>query len=105
MTRPVDSGVILIARIALAVLFLWGGVMKLLGYAGFVSYLHVRDNAELGGPLFHPTALLEFFGSQFGVFGPLFFAGLIANVAGAGPRELNDAINAGQLRQGLSDPQ
>lgn len=51
---------------------------------GFVSYLHVRDNAELGGPLFHPTALLEFFGSQFGVFGPLFFAGLIAIVAQPG---------------------
>jgi putative oxidoreductase len=42
MTRPVDSGVIFIARIALAVLFLWGGVMKLLGYAGFVGYLHSK---------------------------------------------------------------
>ena len=47
----------------------------------FVSYLHVRDNAELSGPLFHPTALFEFFGSQFGVFGPLFFAALLAIVA------------------------
>lgn len=56
---------------------------------GFVSYLHVRDNAELSGPLFHPTAFLEFFGSQFGVFGPLFFAGLIAIVAR--PRALRDA--------------
>ena len=44
---------------------------------GFVSYLHTRDNAELGGPLFHPEAFLEFFGSQFAVFGPLFFAGLL----------------------------
>jgi putative oxidoreductase len=42
MTRPVDSGVIFIARMALAVLFLWGGVMKLLGYAGFVGYLHSK---------------------------------------------------------------
>jgi len=42
MTRPVDSGVIFIARLALAVLFLWGGVMKLLGYAGFVGYLHTK---------------------------------------------------------------
>jgi putative oxidoreductase len=40
MTRPVDSGVIFIARLALAVLFLWGGVMKLLAYGGFVGYLH-----------------------------------------------------------------
>jgi 4-amino-4-deoxy-L-arabinose transferase-like glycosyltransferase len=45
---------------------------------GFVSYLHTRDNAGIGGSLFHPAAFLEFFGSQFGVFGPLFFAGLIA---------------------------
>ena len=48
---------------------------------GFVSYLHVRDNAELSGPLLHPIALFEFFGSQFGVFGPLFFAGLLAILA------------------------
>jgi putative oxidoreductase len=40
MTRPLDSGVILLARIALAVLFLWGSVMKLAGYEGFVGYLH-----------------------------------------------------------------
>jgi 4-amino-4-deoxy-L-arabinose transferase-like glycosyltransferase len=45
---------------------------------GFVSYLHVRDNAELSGSLVHPTAFLEFLGSQFGVIGPLFFAALIA---------------------------
>jgi 4-amino-4-deoxy-L-arabinose transferase-like glycosyltransferase len=48
---------------------------------GFVSYLHTRDNAEFGGPLFHPIELLEFLGSQFGVFGPLFFAALIALAA------------------------
>src|SRR5579871_2060097 len=42
MLRPVDSGIIFIARIALAVLFLWSGVMKLLGYAGFVGYLHAK---------------------------------------------------------------
>ena len=38
---------------------------------GFVSYLHTRDNAALSGPLFHPDAFIEFFGSQFAVFGPL----------------------------------
>ncbi|MBV9018260.1 MAG: glycosyltransferase family 39 protein [Alphaproteobacteria bacterium] len=53
---------------------------------GFVSYLHTRDNAELSGPLFHPTAFLEFFGSQFGVFGPLCFAALLAIVVR--PRQL-----------------
>jgi Dolichyl-phosphate-mannose-protein mannosyltransferase len=45
---------------------------------GFVSYLHTRDNAYLCGGLFHPVQLVEFFGSQFGVFGPLCFGALIA---------------------------
>ena len=40
MTRSVDSGVIFFARLALAALFLWGGVMKLLGYGDFIGYLH-----------------------------------------------------------------
>ena len=40
---------------------------------GFVSFLHLRDNAELSGRLLHPTAFLEFLGSQFGVIGPLVF--------------------------------
>jgi len=44
---------------------------------GFVSYVHVRDNAGMSEPLFHLTAFVEFFGSQFAVFGPLFFAGLL----------------------------
>jgi 4-amino-4-deoxy-L-arabinose transferase-like glycosyltransferase len=48
---------------------------------GFVSYLHVRDNAGLSANLLHPAAFLEFLFSQFGVFGPLFFAALIAIVA------------------------
>ncbi len=42
MTRPIDSLVIFIARVALSILFLWSGAMKLLGYAGFVSYLHAK---------------------------------------------------------------
>src|SRR5438045_9615240 len=50
-------------------------------WSGFVSYLHVRDNAELTGPLFHPIAFVEFFVSQFAVFGPLCFAALLAIVA------------------------
>jgi len=44
---------------------------------GFASYLHVRDNAELRGSLFHPQALAEFLVSQFLVFGPVFFAWLV----------------------------
>jgi len=53
---------------------------------GFVSYVHVRDNAGMSEPLIHPEAFLEFFGSQFAVFGPLFFAGLL--VLTASPRTL-----------------
>ncbi|HYM72964.1 MAG TPA: glycosyltransferase family 39 protein [Stellaceae bacterium] len=45
---------------------------------GFASYLHVRDNAELKGPLFHPLALVEFLVSQFAVFGPILCAWLVA---------------------------
>jgi hypothetical protein len=48
---------------------------------GFVSYLHVRDNAALSTQVLHPTAFLEFLGSQFGVAGPVFFAILILIVA------------------------
>jgi 4-amino-4-deoxy-L-arabinose transferase-like glycosyltransferase len=55
---------------------------------GFVSYLHTRDDADLTGPLFHPDAALAFFGSQFAVFGPLFFAALI--VLAATPRTLSE---------------
>jgi hypothetical protein len=47
---------------------------------GFVSYLHTRDNANLTGPLFHPSQFFEFLGLQFGVFGPLFFGSLIVIV-------------------------
>jgi hypothetical protein len=43
----------------------------------FVSYHHTEANAALGGALLHPARFLEFFGSQFGVFGPAFFASLV----------------------------
>jgi len=43
----------------------------------FVSYRHIGANAELTGPLLHPIELAKFVVSQFGVFGPLLFAGLI----------------------------
>ena len=44
----------------------------------FATYLHTRDNAELGGTLFHPGQLVEFLVSQLGVFGPLYFVALLA---------------------------
>jgi len=51
--------------------FLWNAAN------GFVSYRHTSDNAAFGGQLLHPLHFLEFFGSQFAVFGPIFFAVLI----------------------------
>jgi 4-amino-4-deoxy-L-arabinose transferase-like glycosyltransferase len=51
---------------------------------GFVSYRHTADNADFTGPLFHPGQFLEFLGSQFGVFGPLFFAMLLLIAARPG---------------------
>ena len=42
MTRAVDSGIILIARLALSVLFLWSGIMKVFGYGAFVGYLQAK---------------------------------------------------------------
>ncbi|MGE5504001.1 MAG: ArnT family glycosyltransferase [Actinomycetota bacterium] len=50
---------------------------------GFVSFKHTRDNAHLAGTLFHPGKLAEFAAGQFGVFGPLLFAGLLAAMVGA----------------------
>ncbi len=67
---------------------------------GFVSYLHLRDNAELSGRLLHPTAFLEFLGSQFGVIGPLFFAALIAIVAR--PRALSRTARPAACRLRLA---
>jgi len=55
---------------------------------GFVSYVHVKDNAGIDEPFFHPDAFLEFFGAQFAVFGPLLFAGLI--ILASSPRTLAD---------------
>ena len=43
----------------------------------FATFAHTADNARWGGSLFNPTKVLEFFGSQFGVFGPILFAGLL----------------------------
>ena len=48
---------------------------------GFVSFMHLRDNADLTRHLFHPSAFAEFLGSQFGIAGPLVFAALLAIAA------------------------
>lgn len=43
----------------------------------FISFQHTADNANLGGKLFNLDKFAEFFGSQFGVFGPFMMIGLI----------------------------
>jgi len=43
MTRLADSFVIFIARLALSIVFFWGGAMKLLGYASFIAFLHSKN--------------------------------------------------------------
>jgi 4-amino-4-deoxy-L-arabinose transferase-like glycosyltransferase len=44
----------------------------------FATFAHTADNAKWeGGSFVNPLKALEFFGSQFGVFGPLYFAGLL----------------------------
>ncbi|MEW5726803.1 MAG: glycosyltransferase family 39 protein [Pseudomonadota bacterium] len=57
---------------------------------GFVSYAHTKDNANLGGELFHFDKLAEFVGGQFGVFGPIAMAALVAALVAAIRRPEDD---------------
>lgn len=45
--------------------------------AGFVTYAHTGDNANLGADWFRPDLGLAFLASQFGLYGPVLFAILI----------------------------
>ena len=69
MTRSADSLIIFIARIALAVFFLWGGAMKLTGYAGFIGYLQTRGvpYPHAGAPIAIAIELLGALALIFGV--------------------------------------
>ncbi len=68
------------ARLYLAVLI---GVAMIVpnlywNYAhGFATFSHTADNARWAGSLGHPKKALEFFLSQFGVFGPILFGALL----------------------------
>jgi hypothetical protein len=46
----------------------------------FATFAHTADNAKWQGALLNPGKAAEFFLSQFGVFGPLYFAGLLVIV-------------------------
>lgn len=43
----------------------------------FATFAHTADNAKWTGSLLNPGKALEFFVAQFGVFGPILFAGLL----------------------------
>lgn len=43
----------------------------------FATFSHTADNANWQGSLLNPGKALEFFGAQFGVFGPILFASLL----------------------------
>jgi len=47
---------------------------------GFVTLGHTAANASWDWDLFHPDRFLEFFGAQFGVFGPILFGALLVIV-------------------------
>ena len=40
---------------------------------GFISFVHTKEISHIDRSLFHPSHFLEFFGAQFGIFGPIFF--------------------------------
>jgi len=46
----------------------------------FPTIAHTASNANLGGELFRFDKLLDFVGSQFGVFGPILFGGLLVGL-------------------------
>jgi 4-amino-4-deoxy-L-arabinose transferase-like glycosyltransferase len=56
---------------------------------GFVSYAETGRDANVHGVSLHPEGFAAFLGSQFGVFGPIFFATLIW-IAVTGRRALAD---------------
>ncbi len=46
----------------------------------FATFSHTADNANWTGSLLHPGKALEFFGAQFGVFGPILFGAFLVIV-------------------------
>ncbi len=59
----------------------------------FVSLVHVGDNAHWTGDLFNPGRLAEFVLAQFGIFGPLPFACLVAMIVRWKGLGHNHAVN------------
>ena len=61
---------------------------------GFITFHHTAENVNYGGGSLHAGRVLEFIGSQFGVFGPILFAVLIAAL----PFWRRDAADPSQAR-------
>lgn len=61
---------------------------------GLATFSHTAANAKWSGTLFHPLKALEFFGAQFGVFGPLLFAALLCVTWRVLKGETLDALKA-----------
>ncbi|MCH8999439.1 MAG: glycosyltransferase family 39 protein [Proteobacteria bacterium] len=57
---------------------------------GWATLGHTAANANWGGTLFHPDKMIEFLGAQFGVFGPILFAGLLWWLAAWRPRRASE---------------
>ena len=69
-----------IALLLIAPNLLWNASHK------FATFAHTAENANWGGSLVHPNKGLEFFFSQFGVFGPILF-GVFLVILWRAPRE------------------
>lgn len=58
---------------------------------GFATLSHTADNAKWAGARFNPGKAAEFFGAQFGVFGPILFGALLALTWRAWRQGMSDA--------------
>ena len=56
----------------------------------FATFSHTADNAHWEGSILHPIKALEFFGAQFGVFGPVLFGAYLVIVWRAWKGELKE---------------
>ena len=71
LRRPGFYAALVLAGLLVAPNVLWNAEH------GFATLAHTSDNMNLDGPLFRPEKMLEFLGSQFGVFGPILFGALL----------------------------
>ncbi len=78
--RPRDFGLRAVQALAPALLIVAPNLAWNIAN-GFATVGHTVANANFGGKLLNPAHLGEFLGAQFGVFGPILFATLLAMIA------------------------